>query len=120
MELKRWHLRDAPFDVLKNLTEVILRIPLPVMLGAASYLRTREKYLYHIDPCRFACNDDGFNFSDSPIFAGALHNLALCEFIDHLILVELFLALDAVVVVHDVFHIPAGRLTNPAATIRLS
>ena len=64
MELKRWHLRDAPFDVLKNLTEVILRIPLPVMLGAASYLRTREKYLYHIDPCRFACNDDGFNFSE--------------------------------------------------------
>ena len=53
---------------------------------------------------------------NSPIFAGALHNLALCEFIDHLILVELFLALDAVVVVHDVFHIPAGRLTNPAAT----
>ena len=95
-------------------------MPLQAMLGAASYLRTREKYLYHIDPCRFACNDDGFNFSDSPIFAGALHNLALREFIDHLILVELFLALDAVVVVHDVFHIPAGRVTNPAATIRLS
>ena len=39
-------------------------MPLQVMLGAASYLRTREKYLYHIDPCRFACNDDGFNFSE--------------------------------------------------------
>ena len=70
-----------------------------------SWLWPRKKYLYDIDPCRFACNDDGFNFSDSPIFAGALHNLALCEFIDHLILVKLLFALDAVIVVHYVFHI---------------
>src|ERR1700687_4038592 len=65
----------------------------------------RKKYLYHINACRFTCNRDGFHFDDSPIFASALHNFALDEFIDHLILMQLFLALDAVVVVHDVFHI---------------
>jgi hypothetical protein len=73
-------------------------------VGSKLELRPHKEDLHDISSFRNARDRYRFNLNDFPILARPFHHLAFREFGHDLVIVEFFLALNAVVEVHDVFH----------------